>query len=103
MVRTNAIKSVTAVGSASRRLAWPPVPARQWLRAAGLTLHAAVACCELGRFERALSSYDEALEFFARAAADDPSLADAVAIRSAKARANKARVLLLLGEFEPAL
>src|SRR5207244_1936066 len=34
---------------------------------------------------------------------DDPSLADAVAIRSAKARANKARVLLLLGEFEPAL
>src|SRR5205085_11022987 len=76
---------------------------REWLRAAGLELHTAIAWYELGRYDRALRSYDAALALFAQAGGANPRLADAVEIRSAKATANKAHILTLLAEFERAL
>ncbi len=75
----------------------------EWLRAAGLCLNAATVSQEIGNYDGALGLYDDALGYFERAQASDPTLADAAEIRSAKAQANKATVLLLRGDFQTAL
>ena len=50
--------------------------------------------------KRPLRLLDRALALYERAGQADPSLRAEVAIRSAKARANKARILTLLGGFD---
>ena len=72
----------------------------EWLLAAGLDLNTAFVCFELGRNAEALRLLDRALTLYERAGQADASLRVDVAIRSAKARANKARILTLLGSFD---
>lgn len=72
----------------------------EWLLAAGLDLNTAFVCFELGHNDDALRLLDRALGLYERAGQADPSLTVDVAIRSAKARANKARILTLLGGFD---
>jgi len=72
----------------------------EWLWAAGLDLNTAFVCFELGRNDEALRLLDRALALYERAGQADPNLTADVAIRSAKARANKARILTLLGGFD---
>jgi tetratricopeptide (TPR) repeat protein len=72
----------------------------EWLLAAGLDLNTAFVCSELGRNDEALRLLDRALALYERAGQADPGLRADVAIRSAKARANKARILTLLGGFD---
>ena len=72
----------------------------EWLWAAGLDLNTALVCFELGHHAEALRLLDRALAQYERAGQADPGLTVDVAIRSAKARANKARILTLLGGFD---
>src|SRR5262249_32308127 len=76
---------------------------REWLRAAGRDLNAGVICVELGRYDRARRLYDRALRLYGRAASADPSLAETAELRAAKATANKAQLLTLLGRSRAAL
>lgn len=75
----------------------------EWLRAAALDLNTATLLSELGRYDQALRRYDRAISLYARAAVADPTLGDTVAIRTAKAQANKALVLTLRGDFRTAI
>jgi CHAT domain-containing protein len=76
---------------------------REWLRAAGLVMHAAVLWRALGHFDRALGRYRRALRHFQRAAQADPSQENLAEIRSAKAKTNIAILVGIRGDFAAAL
>jgi CHAT domain-containing protein len=76
---------------------------REWLRAAGLVMHAAVLWRSLGRFDRALGRYRRALQHFQRATQADPAQANLAEIRSAKTKTNIAILLGVRGDFAAAL
>jgi CHAT domain-containing protein len=68
----------------------------EWLRAAGLDLNAAVVCRELGHYDRALALFDRAQQTY-------EALGAAAEVRAARAKADRANLLVFLGEFRAAL
>ena len=74
--------------------------AGEHLRAGSLSTNTAGVHYYLGEYERALALYDRAISHFQQILADPGTVADE---RIAKAMANKALALMLLGRFEAAI
>ena len=75
----------------------------EWLRAGALSLNAGAVCWELGRYDQALERYARAIRFYNRARRADPTLADTVQVRIARAKLNIAEILTGRGDFRRAL
>ena len=74
--------------------------AGEHLRAGSLSTNTAGVHYYLGEYERALALYDRAIRHFQQTGSDLGAVADE---RIAKAMANKAQALILLGQFEAAI
>lgn len=77
--------------------------AGEHLRAGSLSNNMATVCYQLGEYARALELYDRAVGHFEHVRSTQPELATVAEERVAKAVANKALVLVLLGRFDEAL